>query len=293
MLPGGPLIIEVRGNEGMPRELAPNVPITPDEIVADMRACADAGAAVYHWHARDPVTGKPVDDIQAFVATARAIRERSDIILKPTLGFNRDSAAARMAHIEAMVGVDPDYVDIVPIDNFSANADYWDSDRRRFKTVDAVYANTRGHVMSVIDRAAALGVPFTLACPDIGAIRTGIRYRDMGLIPGAIHWELVFSGDVLPIAAAPDIAALQAMVSALPPGESWSVFCTGGDLLPLAGTILLMGGHIAIGLGDCDQRRFGAIANADLVARICGLAETVGRPVASIGEARAMLGLRG
>ncbi|ATE65816.1 3-keto-5-aminohexanoate cleavage protein [Rhizorhabdus dicambivorans] len=286
-----PLIIEIRGNEGMPRALAPNVPITPDEIVADMRACAAAGASVYHWHARDPVSNRPVDDIQSFIAVAGAIRESSDIILKPTLGFNRDSAAARMAHIDAMVAADRSYVDIVPIDNFTANADYWDNASARFKTTDAIYANTRGHVMDVIAHANALGVPFTLACPDIGAIRTGLRYRDMGLLPRAIHWELVFSGAVLPIAAAPGIAALQALVAALPPGEGWSVFCTGGDLLPLAGTIMLMGGHIAIGLGDCEQSRFGAPTNADLVGRVCQLAEIAGRPVASTAEARRMLGL--
>lgn len=31
----------------------PNVPITPDEIVADARRCQDAGASIVHVHARD------------------------------------------------------------------------------------------------------------------------------------------------------------------------------------------------------------------------------------------------
>ena len=46
------LIIEVRMNEGARKDANPHVPYTPGEIVADALACAEAGAAIVHFHAR-------------------------------------------------------------------------------------------------------------------------------------------------------------------------------------------------------------------------------------------------
>lgn len=287
-----PLMIEVRANEIMPRTNTANIPYSAAEIIEDAIACAEAGAAIYHWHAPDPISGKPLDDAEAFIAVAEGIRAHSDIVLKPTTGFNRDSADARMAHIKRMVEASPSYVDIVPIDNFSANSDRWDAEARQFATGDSLYSNTRGHIIETIRFAQRIGVPVSLPCPDIGAIRTGICYREMGLLPGSIHWELVFSGDSLPLAAAPSLLALQAMVAALPAGDGWSVFCTSGDILPLVGTIILMGGHVAIGLGDHAHTRFGPLSNAELVQKVRQVSEIAGRPLATTLQAREMLGLR-
>lgn len=39
--------------------MSPHLPITPDEIVTDAMAAAEAGAAILHLHARDPETGRP------------------------------------------------------------------------------------------------------------------------------------------------------------------------------------------------------------------------------------------
>ena len=38
---------------GTTRAQTPNVPLTPDEIAADVIACAKAGAAIAHLHVRD------------------------------------------------------------------------------------------------------------------------------------------------------------------------------------------------------------------------------------------------
>src|SRR3546814_7035784 len=46
--------------------MSPYLPITPDEIVADAVAAAEAGAAMIHLHARDPKTGKPTPSPEIF-----------------------------------------------------------------------------------------------------------------------------------------------------------------------------------------------------------------------------------
>ena len=38
------------------------LPITPDEIAEQAIAAAEAGAAILHFHARDPADGRPTPD---------------------------------------------------------------------------------------------------------------------------------------------------------------------------------------------------------------------------------------
>ena len=56
------VIIEARQNEYTPRDPNPNVPFGPDEIARDAAACRNAGAAVAHFHARDPQSGAASTD---------------------------------------------------------------------------------------------------------------------------------------------------------------------------------------------------------------------------------------
>ena len=83
------LIIKVAINEWVMKEVNPNVPYGPDEIAAEIVRCVDAGASVFHFHARDPKTGERRDSkfsyILYYVGT-RQVREdtRPTIILKHT-----------------------------------------------------------------------------------------------------------------------------------------------------------------------------------------------------------------
>ena len=49
----GTVIVEVGQNEFTTKAQNPNVPYGPEEVAADAVACAAAGAAVVHFHARD------------------------------------------------------------------------------------------------------------------------------------------------------------------------------------------------------------------------------------------------
>ncbi len=81
------------------------------------------------------------------------------------------------------------------------------------------------------------------------------------------------------------------MLEELPADAQWSVLCPGGDALEYAPTVLRLGGHIAVGLGDYDYTDRGVFDNAELVRRVGHVAREVGRPVATPADVRAMLGL--
>ena len=46
--------------------MSPHLPITPEEIIADSLAAADAGAAILHLHARHPEDGRPDQTPEGF-----------------------------------------------------------------------------------------------------------------------------------------------------------------------------------------------------------------------------------
>ena len=62
------------------------MPITAEEIADASVAAAEAGAAIIHLHARDPITDKPDRRPEAFVPFLEAIKQRCDAVVNPTTG---------------------------------------------------------------------------------------------------------------------------------------------------------------------------------------------------------------
>ncbi len=66
--------------------MSPYLPITPKEIADAAVAAAEAGAAIVHLHARDPVDGRPTQDPKYFREFAPDIARRSDVVINFTTG---------------------------------------------------------------------------------------------------------------------------------------------------------------------------------------------------------------
>ncbi len=98
----------------------------------------------------------------------------------------------------------------------------------------------------------------------------------------------------VPGGAAPDLQTIGYLLSRLPEGADWSMLGIGRHQLEVNVLSLLYGGHVRTGLEDNVYYRRGELArsNAQLVERVVRLAEEFGRPVASPGEARKLLGVR-
>ena len=119
------LIIEARVNEYMMREQGnSNGPYTPAEIAADAVACRNAGASILHFHARKP-NGEPEHGADSYADTVRRIRQSSDILVHPTLGYATldKPAEERLAHILEMAKDPATGPHIAPLDTGSVNVD--------------------------------------------------------------------------------------------------------------------------------------------------------------------------
>src|SRR5262249_48203518 len=75
----------VTGSVTIPTQ-TPYLPLTPEQIAADAIACARAGAAAVHLHARDPLNGRPSADPELFREIIRRSRAESDVIIGITTG---------------------------------------------------------------------------------------------------------------------------------------------------------------------------------------------------------------
>jgi uncharacterized protein (DUF849 family) len=235
----------------------------------------------------------PDNSVELYREVSEGVREHTDLITKPTLGYiSQSGVEERVKHVVALADDPKLRFDAAPVDFGSANIDTWDSEALRFTPGDGVYVNTRADIEATLRVFRDVSTFVTLGCWDVGQIRTALCFREMGLAPRKTYWELVFTGDIRPTGAGTNVHALNAMISTIPPGEPWQLLCYGGDVLPLAALAIVLGGHVAIGLGDYDYARFGAPHNGELVAKVVELAETIGRPVATPAEARELLGMR-
>lgn len=285
-----PLVIETRCNEATMRTTNPHLPYTEDEIVAQAKDAYASGGTLFHWHDRDPESGASRHDSAAYGRVASRLRRETELLLKPTMGYMVASdPTARLAHILDAANNPSARVDLVPVDFGSVEVDMWEGADVGFTPGDAVYANSRKNVRAVLTELREHDFSVTAAVWHVGQIRTALKFREMGLLPEKVLWELVFTGDAMPAGLDTRPECLDAMVSMLPPGEPWMALCYKGDIFEIAGYVLTRGGHLAIGTGDFPHERFDNPGNGELVDMVAGLARTLGRRIATPSEARELL----
>jgi 3-keto-5-aminohexanoate cleavage enzyme len=284
------LIIEVRMNEAAKKADNPNVPYTPDEIVADALACAEAGATAVHFHARnaDGAESNRIEDYRQILAGVRA---KSDVMVHPTLGlFHGADPDQRLAHIRDLSENSNLKPDIAPLDMGSNNVDRWDLEAGDFRGEGFVYRNTTADLRVMAERLKAWGVKPEIALWNVANGRLMGRFIDAGLLKEPVLAVLTLGGEEHPWGHPATSAGLRAYVDNLPDRRiEWTVLGHGANLVRLAPEIIALGGHISIGLGDYAYAEFGRPSNAELVRRVAEIARTMGREVATPREAREML----
>jgi 3-keto-5-aminohexanoate cleavage enzyme len=286
-----PLIIECRCNDMDYRKDNPEFPYTPKEIIREAVRAWEAGASIFHWHGRDPVTGKWVNDVELYLEVIQGIREKTDLIIDPTLGYvtTQNSVEDRVRHILAATADPALGVDMVPLEYGSFNADFWNPQTKQFKTYDQVYVNPRDRIQDVLKILNEHNVFASTICWDMGQIRTARCFQEMGILSQDTFWEFVFTGDIMPSGFLPTLPNLQAVIDAIPSGAQWLVMCWNGDVMRLASWAIALGGHVGIGLGDDPYTRFGKPHNGQLVEMVAQMAHMLGREVATPAQAREIL----
>ena len=286
------VIIEVRCNEYAMREANPHVPWTPTEIAEDAARCREAGAAMLHYHAREPESGAPSSDPEIFAESVRRIRAASDLLITPTLGVgNVADPMERMNHIVSMAQDPATRPDFAPVDSATANIDPYRSGQG-FLTEDSHFINTIGTARRQLEglRHCVVRPEMVLWAPGGGRVLDAFV---AAVFVDEPLWVGIQLSDLLLSALPATARGLTAMLEFLPRGRQleWIALHAAGNGLPLVPTTVAMGGHVSLGLGDDPHRTLGTPTNAEVIAEAARLVRLSGAEVATPDEAREILGL--
>lgn len=268
-----PLIITVAGvGAELTRELQPNLPITPEQIAEDARACAAAGASIYHLHVRDP-DGEPTMDVETFRAAADAIADATDVIVQFTSGGGvKDDESARAAPLE----LSPEMASLTTgTVNFG----------------DHVFFNPWWLITTLYKRMRAQAILPEFEIFEPGMIATAERvYAEHG-DDHHRHFDFVLG---VPGGMPAWDDSLAFLASHLPEGSTWSATGIGSANVGVTEQAIRMGGHVRTGFEDVRWFERGRLAssNSELVGRVVEMAASHGRDLATPAQARRILGLR-
>jgi 3-keto-5-aminohexanoate cleavage enzyme len=258
------------------REINPNLPITPEEIAAEVARSYDEGASVAHIHARDPGTEKPTADPTIYGAIFQAVREACpDIIIQLSSGTGAAildlSPEERIRHIRELR---PEMA--------SLNAGSMNMQR-------AVFLNPADMIEQYARTMVDLNVKPEFEVYDVGMIENIERWvRRPQLVPEPYHYSLVM-GVVGGIPAT--VKNLVHMVDSLPEHCTWQGIAIGPHQIPIGTVGVVMGGGIRVGFEDNVYLSRGVLAksNAQLVEKAVKIIDQLGRQPASPEEARQIL----
>jgi len=290
-----PLIIEVAINGVGGKERNPNIPRKPDEIIVDALQCIDAGANLIHAHNEDiNLSGQAAAD-DYLAAWKPIISQRPETLWYPTLTASGNSATS-LEHIEIIQRELP--LHIAPVDPGSTNIGSLDE---HGLPVGRVYANSYEDIRTAFDFCSRHSLGPALAIYEPGFLQTTLAFYRADSLPTGTMIKLYFGGEWglmakvkgLTFGLPPTANALKAYLDMLEAVDlPWSVSVWGGDLMatPLARMALELGGHLHLGLEEFyDPQR--QPTNKELVEEAVALAAAVGRPIASIAEAKTIMSL--
>ena len=281
--------------------MSPYLPVTGPEIAGQAMGAAEAGAAILHLHARDPETGRPSAKPEHFMAFLPVIKQASDAVLNISTG-----GSAVMTLDERLAAPTQAEPEMCSLNMGSMNfalypmAARWKHDWEKpflENSDDLVFKNTPRDIATILSRLGQeRGARFEFECYDVSHLYMLRHFADRGLVKAPFFIQFVF-GVLGGIGADPENLQHMKRIADKLFGDDYmfSVLAAGRQQIPFATMAAAMGGHVRVGLEDSVFIGKGELAksNAEQVIKIREIVERLGREVATPGDARELLGLKG
>ena len=272
------------------RDQNPNVPYTPEEIAGATIKSHRAGAAVVHLHVRDPLTGKPVQDIELFKETIGLIRKQCDIVINTSTGGGPGmSYDERISIIPSLSENEKLKPEVASLNAGSLNFGVFSRKQSAF-VLDAVQLNPWSELLRFANIMTKYEVKPEIEIYEAGMINNAKVLYEIGALRSPLHFQFVL-GVLGGMQATVD--NLVFLKDSIPPGSTWSLCTVGLDIFSLGAVAIAAGGHIRVGLEDCVYISKGILAesNAQMVEKIVRLSREMGRDIATPSDARKILNL--
>lgn len=283
--------------------MSPHLPVTADEIAKAAIDAAQAGAAILHLHARDPVDGKPSQDPKLFVPFLEKIKASTDAVINITTGGSphmtvedRMRPVMRFQPEVASLNMGSMNFGLFPMLERYKNLKH-DWERQHLENSrDLVFKNTYKDIETILRKGTDNGTRFEFECYDISHLYNLSHFMDRGLVKGPLFVQSVF-GILGGIGAHPeDLMHMRRTADRLFGDQyQWSILGAGKNQIPLASMGAAMGSHVRVGLEDSLWMGPGQLAqsSAEQVSRIRTVLEALNLEIATPAEARQLLNLKG
>ena len=283
--------------------MSPHLPITPDDIVRDSVAAAEAGAAMIHLHARKPEDGRPTQDPKMYEQFLGRIKQQTGAILNITtgggLGMSIEERLAPAKHFAPEVASMNMGSINFNISGSAAKIEKFKYDWERpylESTTEFIMSNTFGQMERGMRELGAQGTRFEFECYDLGHLYNLAHFVDRKIVEPPLFIQCVF-GVLGGMGADPEnLIHMRTMADKLfGDGYYLSVLAAGRHQMPMITQSALIGGNCRVGLEDSLYISKGKLAesNAQQVAKIKHILEQLSLEVASPDEAREMIATKG
>lgn len=284
--------------------MSPYLPITPDEIVAESVAAAEAGASIIHLHARDPKDGRPTADPEVFMQFLPRIKQQTGAVLNITTGggpgmtLDQRLAAAERASPE-MTSLNMGSINNGLFAGARRIKDYrFDWEKPFLEGGKSSYFENSFHNIETIMKRLGVehGARFEFECYDLGHIYNLAYMLDQKLYEGPLFLQFIL-GILGGVGAEVDNLLLMVRTAQRLFGSDleWSVLAAGRHQMPMCVHNALMGGNVRVGLEDSLNLGRGELArsNADQVSKVRRILSELGYEIAKPDEVRQRLALKG
>ena len=283
--------------------MSAHLPVTPRQIEDAAVGAAEAGAAIVHLHARDPVDGRPSQDVTLFKQFVGNIKQRCSAVINLTTGGAQTMTVEE--RLQPALQFKPELASLnMGSMNFALHpmlAKYkkfrhgWESQYLE-STRDSVFRNTFKDIEYILQSCADNGTRFEFECYDTAHLYNLAHFVDRGIVKGPLFVQTVF-GILGGIGThADDVAHMKRTADRLFGDQYlWSVLGAGRFQMPIAAQSAAAGGNVRVGLEDSlwDGPGHLAESNATQVRRVRSILEGLSLDVATPDEARQMLDLKG
>ena len=283
--------------------MSPHLPITPEEIITDSLAAAEAGAAILHLHARNPEDGRPDQTPEGFSPFLSRIKQSSDAVINITTG-----GSPYMTVAERVAPAANHKPELASLNMGSMNFGLYPM-LKRYKTFkfdwerehlegskDLVFRNSFKDIEYVLETCYGNGTRFEFECYDISHLYNLAHFADRGLVKAPFFVQSVF-GLLGGIGTHhEDVMHMKRTADRLFGNDfRWSVLGAGANQFRVAAQAATLGGNVRVGLEDSLWAGRGELAtsNAVQVRKVRNIIENLGLEVATPDEAREMLQLKG
>ena len=283
--------------------MSPYLPVTPEEIIADSLAAAEAGAAILHLHARNSLDGRPDQSPEGFAPFLSRIKQNTEAVINITTGGSpymsvaeRAAPAATYKPELASLNMGSMNFGLFPMLNrFKEFKHDWERAHLEGSR-DLVFRNSFQDIEYVLQTCYGNGTRFEFECYDISHLYNLAHFADRGLVKAPFFVQSVF-GLLGGIGGHPeDVLHMKRTADRLLGTDyRWSVLGAGANQFRIAAQSTALGGNVRVGLEDSLWAGKGELAtsNAVQVEKVRKIIEGLGLSVATPDEARAILNLKG